>query len=249
MRRSDREGVTLDIDAGHAVVQSSGSFGAITVLGLKRIAVIAVATTVSAAAASNSTIVDREAPRVQAAASAVERDGTRLVLHLASGNTKTLTDGASCFDDPPVLQASKCYGFEFNRYDSARQVFVVERYYYEGASYLAIDARTGEEAVLQADPDFSPNGDVAVELVYGESGYYSGDPRMSVWRRRAGKFALEWSKPLADGGGGTAFSILGWRSNEEVDIEVVTFPSSSTDGGRRRFSIARAANGWQTIER
>ncbi len=191
-------------------------------------------------------IVDREAPSVEAAGGAAERNGTKLLLHLTSGKIQTLTDGPSCFDDLP--KTSSCYGYEFIRYERAHGVFVVHQYHYEGGEHIIIDDRSGKLTQLESDPYFSPNGDTALELVYGEDGYYSGQPRTSIWRRHGGRFILEWSKPLTDGYGEASFSILGWRSNEHVDLEAV--PSLSwSDAGARRFSIKRAANGWQVIER
>jgi hypothetical protein len=217
------------------------------VTGLKRIACAILAAAAPVAAADNSTIIEREAPSVEAAAGAVERDGTKLILHLTSGKTQTLIDGPSCFDEEaPRPKGVSCYGYEFNRYDKARHAFVIDQYYYEGGSYIIVDDRSGELTELQSDPSLSLNGDVALELVYGESGYYSGEPRISIWRRRAGKFILEWSKPLVNGGGEASFAILGWRSNEHVDIEASPFWS---DEGLSRFSVVRSRSGWQIIGR
>ena len=183
-----------------------------------------------------------EARALQAANGSAERDGTRLTIHLTSAKAKVLNDGPSCNDE--ATKANSCYGYEFDRYDRARGLFVVRQLYYEGGDHILVDDRTGEETRLQSAPSFSPHGDIAVELVYGESHYYTGNPALNVWRRVGGKFVREWSMPIVDDG---QYEILGWASNESVDIREVTrlgsvWPNGETildDAGVRVLSIAK----------
>jgi hypothetical protein len=213
----------------------------------RRIVFSILAATAPAAAEDNSTVVEREAPRIQAAGGAVERNGTKLVLHLTSGKTTEFTDGPSCHVDPPELKGQSCYGYELERYDRARAVFVVFLYFYEGGRSLIIDDRSGETTELQSEPHFSPQGDIALELTYGENHYYEGDPVMNIWRRAGGKFVRIWSHSFPDnqGGDGTRFTVLGWRSNDHIDINAYW----AAVGETTRFSIERTTEGWRLIER
>lgn len=205
-----------------------------------------VASTLLLCASAQARVSENEVAALAATAGAVERIGTRLVIHLRSGKTKELADGPDCYDER--IKANTCFGYEFQRYDRARGVFVVMQYYYEGADYVIVDDRTGQHSLLNADPIFSPMGDVAIELVYGESHYYPGNPRMSAWRRSpSGKFEREWTTPIAEGD--EYFSVLGWSSNDGIDIERIEPESWNSDGGARKFSIARDGKTWRVVDK
>ena len=186
-------------------------------------------------------------PAIAATKGVIVREGDRLVIHTKSGKAVTLADGPSCWEH---ANADRCVGHAFLRHDWARGLFVIERYYYEGADHILIDGRTGDMTLMQADPSLSPMGDVALELVYGESHYYAGRPTLNVWRRVGGRFKREWSMPID----GDYYSVLGWRSNDRIDIEeTIQRPGwiveggqrTSADAGTRRMSLIREGRRWR----
>lgn len=192
-----------------------------------------------------------DAAAIAAANGTVVREGDRLKVRTKSGRVVILADGPSCWDH---THADRCYGHAFMRHDWARGLFVIERYYYEGADHVLVDDRTGEVTLMQADPSLSPMGDTAVELVYGETHYYAGIPTLNVWRRVNGKFKREWSEPIE---AEHSYSVLGWRSNDRIDVEeTIPQPEWIVEGGRkvfvdagtRRFSVIREGRLWR-IER
>jgi hypothetical protein len=181
----------------------------------------------------------------------VVREGDRIKIRTKGGNVVALADGPSCWDH---RNADRCVGHALLRHDWARGLFVIERYYYEGADHILVDDRTGAMTLMQADPRLSPMGDVAIELVYGEHGYYAGRSTIIVWRRVNGKFKREWSEPIE---AGHSYSILGWPSNDRFDVEeTISQPDWMVengkrvfvDAGTRRFSVIREGQRWR-IER
>ena len=93
------------------------------------------------------------------------------------------------------------------------------------------------------EPSFSPKGDLAVELVYGEdSAYYEDRPVVNILRRTGAKFIRVWSAQIVKD---YTYRTVDWTSNESVDIEEVTQPSSKEEGSTRVFSLVRRGRGWR----
>jgi hypothetical protein len=179
---------------------------------------------------------------MQAARGAAVRDGDRLTLHLRSGRAKSYVDVpyASCFS-PDAKPDCLAHFYTLHAYDDVIGLFVLKVPCDECVYYIIVDHRSGDETYLEAEPHFSPIGDVAIELVYGEQRHYVNGPAVNVWRRVGGTFKREWWKPIVFD---DSYSVLGWRSNSHVDIEAITQASWRKEGGTRRFSVVRRGATW-----
>ncbi len=182
---------------------------------------------------------------LKAAAGAAERDGDRLILHLRSGKTVTFEDLPLCVAGmPPTCLA---HWYRFHSYDRSKGLFVIWMPCDECQGYLIVDDRSGKETDLYNEPHFSPNGNLAVELVYGEDSGYSGDrPAVNIWRRVGAKFKREWSTPIV---AEHNYSVLGWSSNDRVDVEELTQASRREDPSTRVFSVVRDGKRWRIVDK
>ena len=186
---------------------------------------------------------DDEAAVLASTAGAVEQDGDHFVIHLKSGKIKL-------YGCPPKTDCSAVW---LDAYDRAGRVFVFHLSDGDIDEYSLVDDRTGATTYLDRAPSFSPTGDVAVELVYGENiASFNQRPAINIWRRSGGKFKREWSRPIVAEGD---YTVVGWLSNDRVDIKAViptgwTGRERITAGrGTKIISVIRKAKGWRVVSK
>ena len=180
---------------------------------------------------------DGEEAVVASTGGVVERKDDCLIVHLTSGTSRT----HGCDPKSDLLGHLKGY-------DRARGLLVL--HYTDGDidDYSVIDLRTGDETFFEAEPEFSPDGDVALEIVAGEFvESFNKRPAINVWRRHGGKFEREWSMPIPAEG---QYAVLGWASNERIDVEWTASDIGLEDTeGKALFSLIQESGRWRRVDR
>jgi hypothetical protein len=170
------------------------------------------------------------------------RQGGQLTLHLSSGDTKRYVDNPAC--QTPGLE-SKCQKYRLIVHAQSRGVFIIAKLYYESVEYLLVDDGSGDETVVRGFPHFSPSGKHVVVLLMNDEqlGF-----AVQVWRREGHKFILDWSgSPYAEGMY-TSYNLVGWPSEDTIEIESETENEPPQPRVKRHFVLHHAVNGWKVIE-
>jgi len=167
-----------------------------------------------------------------------QRTGDQLVLHLRNGDTKIFAHKPEC--KLPEFE-SQCQKYWLIAHAGTRAIFVILKLYYESAEYLLIDDTTGEETVLRNFPVLSPSGQRAVVPLMNDElvGF-----AVQIWRREGHKFVQEWEAcPFADGMY-TTYEVLGWNSEDEIEMRSETNFDPPKPPQTTKFRLKREDSGW-----
>jgi len=130
---------------------------------------------------------------LNAAGSAVRRDGGRLTLSLRNGDT-TFIDAPKCQD---ISKERDCGVFKLLAYAKSRKLYVLQHSWYGGVAYVLVDTAIGTEARFADLPYLSPSGDfVAGQALFGVRGpdqkeYPNPHIEISV-RWPSGRYTWAW---------------------------------------------------------
>ena len=181
-------------------------------------------------------------PKALRDGAAADRQGERLILHLASGQEKAYQNTPECRD---TEREAACQTFSLIAHARARSVFVVAKLYYESTEYLLVDESTGEETVLDALPTFSPSGKRLLVVVENDTklGFL-----IQVWQHSGHRFLLDWLGAPYTEGTYTTYRFLQWPSEDRIELQAVTSFEPPMPDVSRRFAIGRSWRGWGVSE-
>jgi len=118
-----------------------------------------------------------------------ERHGDDLVLRPARGDRLVFTDHKQACESDDV---DNCIGFALMGDFRKSNAWVLQKFYYEGGSFVLIDDRSGRQTDLNGMPVFSPDGRKFLVTPYDlENG--AGPNNMEIWRRDGEGAVLEWA--------------------------------------------------------
>jgi hypothetical protein len=117
-----------------------------------------------------------------------ERHGDDLVLRPARGDGLVFTDHKQACESDDV---SNCIGFALMGHFRKSNAWVLQKFYYEGGSFVLIDDRSGRQISLTGMPVFSPDGKEFLVAPYDEEND-PGPNNLEIWRRDGDGAVLEW---------------------------------------------------------
>lgn len=118
-----------------------------------------------------------------------ERHSDDLVLIPAHGERLTFIDHKQACESDDV---SQCIGFALMGDFRKTNAWVVQKFYYEGGSFVLIDSRSGRQTSLSGMPVFSPDGKEFLVAPYDEEND-PGPNNLEIWRRDGDGAILEWA--------------------------------------------------------
>ena len=113
----------------------------------------------------------------------VWRDGNRLLIRLSTGQVLVLRDSTS--GDVSSVRHT------YRAYLPCIQRHVIQLHYYEGGSYLLVDARSGKRDAVPGVPVVSPDSSRFVATSVDLEAQYV-PTTVQIWRVRDGDVELEW---------------------------------------------------------
>lgn len=173
-----------------------------------------------------------EERRMAAAGGAVSRVADTLVIRGTNGNRLALENDTTAGNGTRV--------YRYDRFLPEIGFHLVELSFYEGGSYVLVDARTTDQTMVIAPPVVSPGRTrFAAAMVDLWAGYdYNG---IQVWRLGEGGPRLEWE---IGGGDQWGASGIAWASEEALDFnrhERTRAPATELTSRRMRLSVAGGA--------
>lgn len=185
-------------------------------------------------------------PRALAVANSdAERQGSRLILRLNSGEEKNYQDSSECNDD---TKEEKCEQYRLIVHAEEYGVFVVVKALYEDARFILIDDSTGNETVLDAFPIFSPTG-VSVLLLNVD------DPQhglaVQIWRRYGNKFVEAWSgAPYAQftSTSLTTYKLTRWDTEGLIELQAEINDWPSVEDPHRCLKLEEVQTEWRLLK-
>jgi hypothetical protein len=162
------------------------------------------------------------------------RDGDGLTLRLQGGAERVFRDKPECRS---VEQEAHCQTFIFIAHLGSQHLFVVEQSFYEGADYLLIDDRSGQQISIAGFPFFSPTGRYILQITPDNN----GDDPLVVWRRQGDRFVRDWSGSLAPFGVDPDYELDAWPTDDSLRLHGLASPGSSHQVA---VSLRRTGAGW-----
>lgn len=146
-----------------------------------------------------------------------------------------------CLEEATGIQ---CRHFALVRFDARINLVIVEVTFGEGEDYLVIDRSTGSISTFDVEPEFSPSGRYALELV-DDMGYDNG-PLVKLSTKGKYGFSSTWSaSPNAENM--TTYKLLSWEREECVALSSETLSNGDLTPRVRTFVVKRVGGTWQLL--
>jgi hypothetical protein len=167
------------------------------------------------------------------------RDGDRLRLRLANGQTKTFTTTRKACEE---LIYEKCLQYTLMGYYPQHCQFLVDvGYLNEGGTTFLVSAETGSQVKLDAMPHYSPSGKRLAAVSASETG---GANSIQIWSAAAAIPKSEWRYTVPEREY-AMYEFVRWDGDERLTMTVWTRIGNELKN--LPVEAVLAADGWKLM--